>query len=497
MKSIRQNFFKLIVGASLAFVMGLTYGGVGSHGSGRAYGEITAFASIFVNGVEYDISTATITINGAPATQADLKLGMAVLVDGTINAGGLTGVATTVDFLGDIEGTLDAAPVISGTNGVFKIYGLVIKTDSKTKYTDGVTLASLIAGDTVEVSGLFNANDGSFAATRIEKRVSFLKAELRGFVSNLNTTAKTFVLGPSLIVNYSTAQVRDPINDPFNGLFVEVKAISQPVNNVLAATAVSGESSVLASPNMQLGVVQGVAAAVAGTTASNSFSMGNQPIVTNAQTVFDGAPVSALVNGAKAIAAGTVLNGVMTAQAVTIAPPPAAVVTVQSRKTHGAVVPPFDLPIATGIPIGGAVTVEPRAIGSGHTILFTFDAPVTSVGGVTSKDASGLVDVGAATLTFVGSNVTVSLTGVTDNQRANITLTNVNEAGNNASVAIGFLVGDVNSSRAVNASDIMGVKARAGQVLDNSNFRFDVNASGAIDVADSSAVKARAGLMLP
>lgn len=495
MKFAPQKLFKLIFGASLALVMGLSFGGVGGGGTGRSYGYITEFASIFVNGVEYDISTATITINGTPATQADLKLGMAVLVDGTINVGGLTGVATTVDFLGDIEGTLDAAPVITGTKGVFHIYGLVIKTDSKTKYTDGVTLASLIAGDTVEVSGLFNANDGSFAATRIEKRTAFTRADLRGFVSNVNTTAKTFTLGPSLIVNYSNAQVRDPRNDPFNGLFVEVKAVSQPVNNVLAATAVTGESSILASPNMQLGVVQGVAAAVAGTATSSSFSMGNQPILTNAQTVFDGAPVSALVNGAKAIASGAVLNGVMTAQAVTITSP-AAVVTVQSRKTHGAA-GPFDLPIATGIPSGGAVTVEPRAIGSGHTIVFTFDAPVASVGGVTSKDASGLLDVGAATFTFAGNNVVVALTGVADGQRANITLTNVNEAGNNASVAIGFLVGDVTNSRAVNASDIMGVKARAGQVLDNSNFRFDVNASGAIDAADSSAVKARAGLMLP
>ena len=124
MKSIRQNFFKLILGASLALVMGLSHGGIGQGGTGRSYGYITEFASIFVNGVKYDISTAAITINGNPATQADLKLGMAVLVDGTINAGGLTGVATTVDFLGDIEGTLDAAPVITATRGVFHIYGL-------------------------------------------------------------------------------------------------------------------------------------------------------------------------------------------------------------------------------------------------------------------------------------------------------------------------------------------------------------------------------------
>ena len=58
------------------------------------------------------------------------------------------------------------------------IYGLVINTDSNTKHTDGVMLASLNAGDPVEVNGPFNANDQNYTATHIEKSTSFQKVDL-------------------------------------------------------------------------------------------------------------------------------------------------------------------------------------------------------------------------------------------------------------------------------------------------------------------------------
>ena len=35
----------------------------------------------------------------------------------------------------------------------------------------------------------------------------------------------------------------------------------------------------------------------------------------------------------------------------------------------------FDLPLDAAQPIGGAITVEPRTIGTGHRIVFQFSAP--------------------------------------------------------------------------------------------------------------------------
>ena len=162
---------------------------------------------------------------------------------------------------------------------------------------------------------------------------------------------------------------------------------------------------------------------------------------------------------------------------------------VQSRKAHG-IAGNFDLTIDTSL-VAPAVTVEPRIIGSGHTIVFQFNGIVSVTGTVS------VTPLGTATAAAVGNEVLVTLTSVPDNQRITVTLVGVNGSVNPSPVSIGFLVGDVNNTRSVNSSDISGVKARSGQTVNSSNFKFDVNASGAINSSDISAVKARSGLTLP
>ena len=105
--------------------------------------------------------------------------------------------------------------------------------------------------------------------------------------------------------------------------------------------------------------------------------------------------------------------------------------------------------------------------------------------------------VGSASVNNVGNDVVVTMTGIPDNKRVTVTLTNVNGVATTFPVSLGFLVGDVNNTRSVTASDVSGVKARSGQTTTGANFKFDVNATGAINAADISAVKARSGLTLP
>jgi hypothetical protein len=297
------------------FTIGVVCAGGGISGTGRvAYGSITAFGSVFVNGVEYSTSSANIIISGQTNwPESELKLGMAVRVEGTANPDGRTGTATTVEYIGDIKGTIDGAPVVTAGGGRFTVYGLVVRTDSKTVFEDVEGFASLAAGDLVEVAGLIDAKDSSFLATRVEKKTSVNVYELRGYISNVTPT--TFVLGPSLVVNYSTAQRRDfPAGGLTNGLYVEVKATNPPASNVLTATRVSVEGSALASTNIPFGLLQGIPAKVSGAI----FAMGNQPIVTDAQTVFIGGSIAALAGAPKALASGPVVNGIMTAEKVVI-----------------------------------------------------------------------------------------------------------------------------------------------------------------------------------
>ncbi len=165
-------------------------------------------------------------------------------------------------------------------------------------------------------------------------------------------------------------------------------------------------------------------------------------------------------------------------------------VKVNSRKTHTGF-GSFDLKIETSVAIGGTVSVEPRSSAS-HTIVFVFNKPVSSVSG------AGVTPIGTASpASPSGKELPVILTGVPDQQRVTVSLTNVNGGGVNVNASMGFLVGDVSNSRSVNASDISSVKARQGLTVDQANFRFDLTTSGAIDQADVSAVKARSGVVLP
>lgn len=166
-----------------------------------------------------------------------------------------------------------------------------------------------------------------------------------------------------------------------------------------------------------------------------------------------------------------------------------ALVAVQSRKAHGTA-GSFDILIDATQAIDAAVSVEPRGIGVGHQIVFQFNQPITSVGSVTASP------VGTAAVSFSGSEATVSLTNVADNRRVMISLTSVNGTPLAPSASIGFLVGDVNGTRTVSASDISAVKARSGQAANATNFKFDLNFTGAITASDISAVKARSGLTL-
>ena len=67
-----------------------------------------------------------------------------------------------------------------------------------------------------------------------------------------------------------------------------------------------------------------------------------------------------------------------------------------------------------------------------------------------------------------------------------------------APLALGALnTGDVNATRSVTASDILGVKGRLGQAADGTRFPFDVDASGAIAAPDLGLAKVRPGVVVP
>jgi hypothetical protein len=167
-----------------------------------------------------------------------------------------------------------------------------------------------------------------------------------------------------------------------------------------------------------------------------------------------------------------------------------------SRKVHGAFV--GEVPIsAAGVITGAAsasnVTVEPRlaTAGNPHRIVFKFNQNVTSVQGGNVTVAASTGTAPTATTTFSGSEMIVDLTGVTNGQRVSVTGSNINGAGVNASIVVGFLAGDVNGNRTVQGSDVTFVQQRLLQPISATNFRADINNNGSIQGSDVTAVQQR------
>jgi hypothetical protein len=141
-----------------------------------------------------------------------------------------------------------------------------------------------------------------------------------------------------------------------------------------------------------------------------------------------------------------------------------SLVAVFARKVHG-VAGTFNLPLSGA---ANNPTIEPRQ-GTSHTIVFTFDKPVTA--GVATV-IEGFATAGVPT--FSGSEMRVPLTGVANQQYVTVTVSNVNSVdggtGGSGSIRVGFLLGDVNQNRVVTLSDLGQVNAQVAQPVNSANF---------------------------
>jgi predicted extracellular nuclease len=172
---------------------------------------------------------------------------------------------------------------------------------------------------------------------------------------------------------------------------------------------------------------------------------------------------------------------------ISLVPTPTQIV---SRKVHGSA-GPFDI----NLPLSGPAGIECRA-GQGanannHQVVVSFAAPVTiSSAAVTS----GVGNVSGTSTS--GNEITINLTAVGNAQTINITLFDVNDAGNIV-IPMSILLGDTTGSGSVNSTDVSQTKGQSGSAAILSNFRTDITASGAINSSDVSTVKLHSGTALP
>lgn len=288
-------------------------GGIGR--TGIAQGPISTFGSVVVNGVRYDTSSSTFTINGASGTQDDLRVGQVVTVNGTIDDNGVDGSADDVSFDDNVKGPIQS---IDPATSQIVVLGQVVVIDPETSFDDSISPASidgLNVDDIVEVSGLVDAN-GRINATRIELKPAATEFEVLGTVSGLDAANFVFNIN-NLVVDFSGATLDNfsggQIND---GDIVEAKGTTLSANGALVATRVELKNGL---QNIDDGVYIEIQGFISRFVSSQDFDVAGLPVTTTASTVFEGGVAGDLGLNVKVEVEGEVnSNGVLVASKVDI-----------------------------------------------------------------------------------------------------------------------------------------------------------------------------------
>lgn len=273
--------------------------------TGFAIGPIANFGSVIVNGVRYSTTGATITVDDSPGVESDLRVGQVVSISGQLDASLTTGTATLIRFDDNVEGPVQSIDAVAGT---LVVLGQTVRVGANTSFDDNIqpaSLAGLVVGDIVEVSGLV-MSDGSIDATRIEKKPAGSLFEVHGTISSLDTVARRFNLN-ALVVDYSAAQLDDfPGGQPGNGQPVEAKGSAVDANGVLAATRVEFEGSPVSGAAGDHVEIEGF---ITRFVSAQDFDVSGVPVTTGAATVFEGGTAADLGLNVKVEVEGSLTAG--------------------------------------------------------------------------------------------------------------------------------------------------------------------------------------------
>ena len=307
-----MRLFKTLATLAYAAVIGACGGGgggggIGGTGTGNpdvSVGTITAFGSVWVNGVEFQSNTATIRIDDNPHPESDLRVGMIARVDGSISSA----TANTITVSSAAKGYVESV-----TGNQMVVMGQTVITDAGTTISDG----PIVAGHYVQVHGLV-VSDGTISATFVERKtVQAPPFAVKGFVKNHSAGGATFVVGALNIALSGNAVINDMPAGSWNGLQVEVKgtacAGNPPASNVCGTLTASKVEP--HGPRGDVARVE-VEGFVSQFTSPSSFTVGSQAVVTTGSTVFQGGVAGDLVLGTKVEVEGSLSGGVLTASKV-------------------------------------------------------------------------------------------------------------------------------------------------------------------------------------
>jgi Domain of unknown function (DUF5666) len=276
--------------AALVILSGCGGGGAGGDsiagigGTGKTIsGGITGFGSIYVNGVEHFLDSATIEVDDSIASENDLRIGMVVTLNSEVS--GLTGTANSVTYDNAVEGPV--SNILTGADGLtrtFSVLGVDVSIDATgTSFDDstpGFSFDSIANNDVVSISGFFDGS-GVLNASYIDKEGTFpgfSQVELKGIVSNAGGGAgpgDNFTVNGINITILAGADLSDiPGALVTNGMFVEVKGDLASATQV-NASAVELESEGIGEDGDEVSL-EGLVSGFSGSL--SSFLVAGQPV---------------------------------------------------------------------------------------------------------------------------------------------------------------------------------------------------------------------------
>jgi Domain of unknown function (DUF5666) len=244
----RQALAAGLAGSALAALL-VACGGGGSDsaatGGGTATplsfarGPISGLGSIIVGGVRFDDSTARVENDedGSAHAARELKLGMMVEVQaGAIDDSTARATAATIRFGSEMVGAVQS---IDATAQTVHVLDQTVEIKPTTVFEDGLAgFAAITLNQVLEIHAQFDATNGHYVATRVESEAGATVFRLRGLVSALNATDKTFKIGDALINFAGVAAANLPTTPLADGQRVRVRLQTAQVNAQWVALSV-------------------------------------------------------------------------------------------------------------------------------------------------------------------------------------------------------------------------------------------------------------------
>ncbi len=324
MKLTRLTDWRMALAAGASFcatALLVACGGGGDAGAGGtatpsaavsySQGAITGFGSVFVNGVRFDDSSATVSDDDDNSSSSNaLKLGMMVQVDaGAVDRSASSAVARAIRWGSEVVGPVGTVDLTAST---VQVLGQTVLVTTSTVFDSTLAggLSALTAGAVVEVHGILDTANSRIVATRIEPKAAATAFKIRGAIANLDTTAKTFTINGQ-VVSYTGLPASLVPPGLTNGQIVRVRLQTTQVNGQWVATALRGG---LRLPDANRDAE--VEGAITVFTSATDFEISGLKVNATNATFPDGQ--AGVVLGARVEVHGTVTDGVLVASKVEI-----------------------------------------------------------------------------------------------------------------------------------------------------------------------------------